>query len=46
MVYGLYRVSAPRQRPRLSVFWGALLTAFWLVVVSVLFSIFITYSTK
>ena len=46
MVYGLYRVSAPRQRPRLSVFWGALLTAFCLVVVSVLFSIFITYSTK
>ena len=35
MVYGLYRVSAPRQRPRLSVFWGALLTAFCLVVVSV-----------
>lgn len=42
MVYGLNRVAAPRGRevPRISVIGGALLTAFALVVVSILFSFF------
>lgn len=46
MVYGMYRVSAPRQKPRVPVFRGALLTAFSLVVVSVLFSMFIGLSAR
>ncbi len=48
MVYGLNRVAAPRGReePRISVIGGALLTAFALVVVSILFSFFIGLSAR
>ncbi len=46
MVYGMYRFSVPRERPRIPVFRGALLTALSLVVVSILFSMFISYSTR
>lgn len=46
MVYGLYRFSVPRERPRIHVFRGALLAALALVVVSVLFSLFISLSTR
>ena len=46
MVYGLYRFSVPRERPRIHVFRGALIAALALVVVSMLFSAFISLSTR
>lgn len=46
MVYGLYRFAVPKEKPRVPVFRGALLTALCLVVVSILFSIFIGFSTR
>lgn len=46
MLYGLYRFSAPRQKPRVTVIGGALLTAVSLVAVSIFYSFFISFSTR
>lgn len=46
MIYGLYRFIAPRAKPRVPVIYGSLFTAFALVAVSILFSWFISMSTR
>ena len=46
ILYFVYRLAVPMEKPRIPVGYGALVTALALVVVSIGFSIFINFSVK